>query len=160
MLSPIANELYSTKNYLLQYVLLRKLKIARVTTQTDSIETTTMAKQPKPPIQIEESLERDNDLPIEGDLDALCQYLGDDEEDECDVMIKKEVLVGFEEEAAKFELNDINPEVRVQYISANTSFVLWLFDHVFTDLFDPQLRKIFEAMMKREGGGSLDGVKE
>ena len=54
-----------------------------------------MSKQPTPPSQIEESLEQDMDLPIDGDLDALCQFLGDDEEDECDERIKKELLVGF-----------------------------------------------------------------
>ena len=58
------------------------------------------------------------------DLDNLFNLLADEEEDKDELKLKQELLVRFEAEAANVGLNDINPEVRSQYNSANALFVL------------------------------------
>ena len=96
----------------------------------------------------------------DADLDQLFHFLADEEEDEEELKLKQELLVGFEAEASNVELNDINPEVRGQYNSSNASFVLWLFDHGFKDVFDPEIWNRFHRVMRKRHGSGLDDVRE
>ena len=86
----------------------------------------------------------------EDNLDMLLDF-----EDEEDQRVKQELLVGYQQEALKVEGNDINPEVRGQYTSANTSFILWLFDHGYQDLFEERIWRELQVKFRKRNSSNL-----
>ena len=92
----------------------------------------------------------------EDNLDMLLDF----EDEEEDQRVKQELLVGYQQEALEVEGNDINPEVRGQYTSANTSFILWLFDHGYQDLFEDGIWREFQSKFRKRNASGFEDVRE
>ena len=89
-----------------------------------------------------------------GSIDALAElvdFSDVDSEEEEEIEMKQELLVAYLDDAKVVEENDLTPNVRKQYTSANVSFVYWLFDHGCEELFVPDIWSELMVLKKRAG---------